>query len=63
MVNKLKAYDEIFYAEIIKKLNGMKMYMENNLDAKRFYRPNPIIRKGYEDEMINTESLPISIHY
>lgn len=58
VINKLKAYDEIFYTEIIKKLNGMKMYMENNLDAKSFYRPNPIIRKGYEDEMINAESLP-----
>lgn len=62
VVNKLKAYDEIFYAEIIKKLNGMKMYMENNLDAKSFYRPNPIIRKGYEDEMINAESLPRIIY-
>lgn len=62
VVNKLKAYDEIFYAEIIKKLNGMKMYMENNLDAKSFYRPNPIIRKGYEDEMINAESLPRVIY-
>ena len=62
VVNKLKAYDEIFYADIIKKLNGMKMYMENNLDAKSFYRPNPIIRKGYEDEMINAESLPRVIY-
>lgn len=62
VVNKLQAYDEIFYAEIIKKLNGMKMYMENNLDAKSFYIPNPIIRKGYGDEMINAESLPRVIY-
>lgn len=62
VVNKLKAYDEIFYADIIKRLNSMKMYMENNLDVKSFYRPNPIIRKGYEDEMINAESLPRVIY-
>ena len=58
VVNKLRAYDELYYAEIITKLNGMKIYMENNLDAKSFYRPDPIIRKGFEDEMINANNLP-----
>ncbi len=58
VANKLKAYDELYYAEIISKLNGMKIYMENNLDAKSFYRPDPIIRKGFENEMINANNLP-----
>ncbi len=58
VVNKLRAYDELYYAEIIKKLNGMRMYMENNLDAKSFYQPDPIIRKGFENEMINADNLP-----
>ena len=62
VVNKLRAYDELYYAEIIQKLHSMKMYMENNLDAKSFYRPNPIILKGYEDEMIDAESLPRVIY-
>ena len=46
VANKLRAYDELYYAEIIEKLNGMRIYMENNLDAKTFYKPDPIIRKG-----------------
>ncbi len=58
VVNKLRAYDELYYAEIIKKLNSMRMYMENNLDAKNFYQPDPIIRKGFENEMINADNLP-----
>ena len=58
VVNKLRAYDELYYAEIIKKLNGIKIYMENNLDAKSFYQPDPIIRKGFENEMINADNLP-----
>lgn len=58
VVNKLKAYDELYYAETIHKINGMKMYMENNLDAKSFYQPDPIIRKGFENEMINADNLP-----
>lgn len=62
VVNKLRAYDEIFYAEIIKKMNSMKFYMENNLDAKSFYQPDPIIRKGLEDMAIDAESLPRVIY-
>lgn len=58
VVNKLRAYDELYYAEIINKINGMKMYMENNLDVKSFYQPDPIIRKGFENEMINADNLP-----
>ena len=62
VVNKLRAYDELYYAEIVTKLNGMKIYMENNLDAKSFYRPDPIIRKGFEDEMISANNLPRVIY-
>ena len=62
VVNKLRAYDDLYYAEIIKKLNSMRFYMENNLDAKRFYQPDPIIRKGLEDVMINAENLPRVIY-
>lgn len=58
VANKLRAYDELYYAEVITKLNGMKIYMENNLDAKSFYQPDPIIRKGFENEMINADNLP-----
>lgn len=58
VVNKLRAYDELYYAVIIKKLNGMRIYMEDNLDAKSFYQPDPIIRKGFENEMINADNLP-----
>ena len=63
VANKLRAYDELYYAQIITKLNGMKIYMENNLDAKSFYQPDPIIRKGFENEMINANNLPRVIYY
>ncbi|MBD5096439.1 MAG: ATP-binding protein [Lachnospiraceae bacterium] len=62
VVNKLRAYDEIYYADIIRKLNSMKFYMENNLDAKNFYRPDPIIRKGIGDMMIDADNLPRIIY-
>lgn len=58
VINKLKAYDAIFYSEIVKKINSIKIYMENNLDAKPFYQPDLIVRKGFENEMINADNLP-----
>ena len=58
VVNKLRAFDGIYYYEIIKKLNNMKIYMEDNLDPRSFYLPDPIIRKGLESEMINADNLP-----
>lgn len=61
VVNKLRAYDELYYADVVKKLNGMKMYMENNLDAKSFYQPDPIIFKDFENEMVNMDNLPLII--
>lgn len=58
VANKLKAFDQLYYVEIIKKLNDLRLYMENNLDAKKFYVPNPIIKKGMPDDFINAENLP-----
>ncbi len=62
VINKLQAYDEIFYAEIIRKLNGMRFYMENNFDARSFYQPNFIIFKGLENMTIDAENLPRVIY-
>lgn len=58
IVNKLLAYDEIFSAPLIQKLNSLKFYMENHLDAKSFYRPDPILRKGLDDVAITASNLP-----
>ena len=63
VVNKLRAFDGIYYYEIIKKLNNMKIYMEDNLDPRSFYLPDPIIRKGLESQMINADNLPRIIFF
>ena len=62
VVNKLRAYDDLYYADFIKKINNMRMYMENNLDAKSFFHPDPIIRKGFENEMVKADNLPRIIY-
>lgn len=62
VVNKLLAYDEIFFTHIIQELNSLKFYMENHLDAKSFYEPDPILRKGLDDVAITAGNLPRVIY-
>ena len=62
VINKLQAYDSLFYSEIIEKINNLRFYMENNLDAKSFYRIDPIITKGLDDLLVNSENLPRIIY-
>ncbi len=62
VVNKLMAFDDIYYYGIIKRLNNLKIYMENNLDVRSFYQPDPIIRKGLDNEMVNADNLPRIIY-
>ncbi len=62
VINKLRAYDDLFYSEIVKRINSLKFYMENNLDAKSFYHPDPFIRKGLDDVMVNASNLPRVIY-
>lgn len=61
-MNKLRAYDELYYALIITKLNGIKINMGNNLEAKSFCQSDSVIRKGFDNASINEDNLPQVIY-
>lgn len=61
IVNKLSAYDDIFSAPLIGKMNGLRFYMENHLDVKGYYAPDPILRKGLDDIAITAKELPRAV--
>ena len=44
IINKLKAYDFLFYSEIIKRVNNLSMYIERHLDASSSYTFDPFVR-------------------
>lgn len=44
IINKLKAYDFLYYIELIRKINNLNMYIERHLDASLSYEPDPVIR-------------------
>ncbi len=45
IINKLKAFDSLYYHEIVKKINDLSVYIDHNLDAGPSYTPDPIVRK------------------
>lgn len=58
VINKMKSFDNLFYFEIIKKINEISIYMEDSLDPRKFYNPDPIVLKGFGDVMFKETNLP-----
>lgn len=63
VVNKLKAFDSLFFNGIIKKMNGIRLYLEDNFDVKHLYSADPLIRKGMERITVDENNLPRIIFY
>lgn len=46
LINKLKAYDNLYYLDIIKIINNFNVYIEKHFDSYDLYTFRPFIRKG-----------------
>lgn len=59
LINKLKAFDNLFYIEIINRINSIKFYIERHLDASNLYKQDLLV-KGSLDELDfeNTSNIP-----
>lgn len=59
IVNKLLAFDDFFYIDIIKSINNLEVYIDRHLDASSLYQINPFIKKNQEPLSIaQEESIP-----
>lgn len=63
VINKLKAFDSLYFNGIIKKMNGIRLYLEDNFDVKHLYSADPLIRKGVERITVDEDNLPRIIYY
>lgn len=64
VINKLEAFDNLYYSEIVKKINKLNVYIERHLDAANAYEPDPIIRKGADVLAIESiDNLPRTIFH
>ncbi|MDD2401947.1 MAG: ATP-binding protein [Clostridia bacterium] len=48
IINKLKAFDGLFYKKIIKRINNLSIYIEKHFDTSSSYRLDPFIRTDME---------------
>lgn len=46
LINKLSAYDNLYYIDVVKVLNEFEVYIDRHFDSEKLYRFNPLIEKG-----------------
>lgn len=64
VINKLLAFDDLYYLDIIKQVNNIPFFIERHLDASPAYDPDPFIFKGFEElELGGIQNIPRAIYY
>ena len=59
IINKLQAYDDLFYSDIIEELNNFEIYIDRHLDSKEAFQPDPIVRKNSDDlKLATADNIP-----
>lgn len=53
IINKLLAYDDYYYLEIVNQVNELNMYIDRHLDASGYYAIDPIVAKGLSPLELN----------
>lgn len=64
VLNKLLAIDNLYYSEIIKRLNEIQFFIERHLDASSSYIPAPFVVRGFKElELEGIQSIPRAIFF
>ncbi|MBQ9969029.1 MAG: AAA family ATPase [Oscillospiraceae bacterium] len=64
VLNKLLAWDGLFYLDIIKQLSNAQFFIERHLDASPSFAPAPFVIKGFEElELQGIQSIPRAIYF
>lgn len=62
VINKLRAYDDIYCDEIIRKINGIKIDVENRLRIKNYCKSDYVTHKNIADLKVDKDNLPQIIY-
>ena len=64
VINKLTAYDDLYYLDVLTQINKLQFYVERHLDPSYSYMPDPFVVKGFEElELGGIQSIPRAIFY
>lgn len=63
VLNKLTAYDNLFYLDIIMQLNDIETYIDKHLDTEKAYKPDPIIRRETQQfALVDSDNIPRTLY-
>ncbi len=63
IINKLLAYDDLFYLDIVKAINNINFYINRSFDATNSFEFNPLQKKGKNVlDISNAENIPRVIY-
>lgn len=64
VLSKLLSIDDLYYADIINKINSIQYFIERHLDAGPSFTPAPFVVKGFQElELQGIHSIPRAIYY
>lgn len=64
VLNKLMAFDQLYFLELVKQLNALTVYVDHHLDASESYRPALFIRTDLDElDMAGIRNIPRTIFY
>lgn len=58
VINKILAFDGLFYIDVVKYLNNVSMYIDRHLDSSDSFIPSPVIFKGSDEfDLVNQSDI------
>lgn len=64
IINKLTAFDDLYYIDLINQVNQVQFFIERHLDASAAYNPDPFIVKGFKElELGGIQNIPRAIYF
>ncbi len=64
IINKLEAFDDLFFSHLVKSLNQIETYVERCLDTRTFYLKDYIIPRNFSELDLNlTDNIPRVMYF
>lgn len=64
VLNKLIAFDQLYFLDLLKQLNSLMVYVDRHLDASKSYSPDLLIRTDLDElDLSGIENIPRTIFY
>ncbi|MDD2377578.1 MAG: AAA family ATPase [Bacilli bacterium] len=59
IINKLNAYDDLFYHRLIKTINNINIYIDRHFDSNKNFDIEPfILKEGFKDTILGDDNVP-----